>query len=555
MAISMGFAASPGEARTLRWSAERDAESLDPHHIGDATAETLIHQIYQGLSQLDEDHQPAPQLARGWSVSKNGRVWRFFLHSGVRFHDGRRLRADDVVFSIRRAARAPSSLVRDLRHIAVVTAANDLVVKITTRRPDALLPARLARVMIMSRDWVAAQSLATGRVPEPETETEIERETRPKISLDPISPIAWQAVNQANGTGPYKLVERYPGWKTELVANPDYWDSPNVVDPAFKRLVFLPIADSERRLDALSNGDIDLVLDPPVGALKKRLISRPGLGAIDTVQPHSLMIGFDIAALDHEWDNISGANPFADKRVRQAIAMAVDAEAIRNVILRGRSLPSAMPVPPYVEGWSKKLGTPLAIDLEAAKVLLTEAGYGEGFSVTLHCPGDGYLGSKAICRAIVGMLGQVGIMVSVERQPIDRHMAVLNERLSAFFLLPWQSPTYDSRQALAGLYHTADGSHGDANFSGYSDQSLDAMIDRLNRSFEHDEAVNLMGKAWTQAMEPMVYVPLHHQIDTWVARRAFFIHADGAGLPDFSMADFAQPATGLEEAGVPHTGP
>ncbi|MEO1248888.1 MAG: ABC transporter substrate-binding protein [Pseudomonadota bacterium] len=528
------------QARTLRWTMASDAAGVDPHMAADNATTLLVHQIYEGLSRFDENHVPVPHLARGWSVDETGLTWRFFLRTGIRFHDGRRLRADDVVFSIQRARAELSTWTADLSHVEEVVASNDLVVKMVTSRPDALLPARLAAVKIVSRDWVIEQERAVGLLD-------------PGYPGDEALP-SWQAMNSANGTGPYKLIDRVPGKLTALVASPTYWGATPENGSAFKRLEFHPLASAESRMAALGDGSVDLVLDPladAIDTLKGRRTTR----TVNSERAVSVLLGFNVSPTDDDGDSQASANPFADKRVRQAIALAVDAEAMRNVILKRRSLPSAMPVAPNVFGWSEELDSRQGVDLDLAKELLAEAGYADGFSPTLHCPMNGYLGHEAICRAIVGMLAQVDISVTLQRRSLDDHLATLRDDKPTFYLLPWSTTTFDSRQALESLYHSADGTYGTSNFTGFADADLDVRIKALSATFDRAEAEKDVIAAWQEATDALIYVPLHHQIDTWVARRAFRVDADGAGLPAFSDAKFTSPSADLEEAGIPPTGP
>ncbi|MEM8915176.1 MAG: ABC transporter substrate-binding protein [Pseudomonadota bacterium] len=530
------------EARTLRWAAASDAVSLDPHTADDESARALIYQIYEGLTRIDENRQPKPLLARGWTVDETGLTWRFFLRAGVRFQDGRRLRADDVVFSLERALALESPLAVDFRHVSEVSEANDLVVKIVTSRPDALLPARLASVMVVSRDWLIENDLAAKKAAQHGATADVPGDTN------------WRPDNVANGTGPYKLVDRLVGISTTLVVNPDYWATPDARPPELRQIEFLPMPMRTDRAWALDSGKLDMVFDP-AGAEDKIQDRKPFARVVDGETAQTLLLGFNTKS--HIEDGPYGAvqNPFVDPLVRRAIAKTVDAEAIRNVILGGKSLPSGLPIAPEVIGWADDLDQRLSVDLEGATELLAEAGYEAGFATTLHCPAEGYQGSDAICLAIMGMMAQVGIDVTIRRRPMDDHFALLREGRASFFLLPWSTTTFDSRQALEALYHTADGTYGGVNFSGHSDADLDHLIRQLGATFDADQAQELMADAWSRVLDDMVYVPLHHQINSWLVRKAFRVDADSTGLPFFTQAGYVTPAIGLDEIGLPPTGP
>ncbi len=232
---------------------------------------------------------------------------------------------------------------------------------------------------------------------------------------------ATYATHHANGTGPFILEAFEPGGRVVMRRNPHWWGGehyPGNID----RIEFTPIANSEQRVRALLDGNIDLLTSPPFDALD-RIEATPGLKLAQTTQLRSVWLSVDQASPELRSSDIKGRNPFKDKRVRQAMYQAIDIEKIRNDVMQGLSIPAGMIIPPGVNGHAPELDQRLPYDPAAAKSLLAEAGYPRGFGVTLDCPNNYYINDEAICRAVAAQLREIGIVVSVNAQPEDPHLS------------------------------------------------------------------------------------------------------------------------------------
>ena len=241
--------------------------------------------------------------------------------------------------------------------------------------------------------------------------------------------------DHANGTGPFVLEAYEPGVRTVLVKNADWWglaEDPHNID----RVVFTAVADPARRVAALLGGEIDFLHDPPFAELD-RLASTPGVRLEQTMEFRTIFFGLNQGSPELRSSNVKGRNPFADLRVRQAVYRAIDIEAIRNGIMRGYAIPAGMVIQPGINGYTPEFDTRPAYDPDAAKGLLAEAGYPDGFEVRLDCPKNRYLNDEAICRAVAGMLAKVGITVDLAIAPMGEHIAKLRERRTDFYMLGW----------------------------------------------------------------------------------------------------------------------
>jgi peptide/nickel transport system substrate-binding protein len=279
-------------------------------------------------------------------------------------------------------------------------------------------------------------------------------------------------------------------------------------------IVYTPVASAPTRVAALLSGEIDFLLDPPVQDLE-RLAAAEGLAMQQVNQVRTIFLGMNVGADDLENDNVDGANPFADPLVRAAVYRAIDIEAIQNVVMRGLSVPAGMVTSPGVNGYSAELDERLEYDPALAEQLLEEAGYGDGFEVSLHCPNDRYVNDEAICTAVVGMLGQVGVTVNLISQPKSIHFAELQQGVQDFYMLGWGVPTYDSEYVFNYLFHTTDGTRGSWNFTGYSNPEMDELVQAMQTEVDLAARDELIAEAWEIANESMIYTPLHHQVITW----------------------------------------
>ncbi len=492
LAATLAFAAPADAKNTLRWASQGDALTLDPHAQNEGPTNTLnVYNVMEPLVRSDAELKLEPALAESWRIVEPT-VWEFKLRQGVKFHDGDTFDADDVIFSIGRAKSANSDFKNQISSIKEVKKVDDHTVHIVTNGPNPILPNQLVTIAIMSKEWAEKHNV-----------TEVQDYKNKQETY---------AVRNANGTGPFKVQLREPDVRTILVKNEDWWGLkqwPTNVD----EIVYTPIANQATRVAALLSGELDFVLDPPVQDIG-RIKAAPGLKTLNTPQNRTIFLGMDVASPELRSSDVKGKNPFSDPKVRQAVYQAIDIKAIQQKVMRGDSAPAGIITPSFVNGWTEELDQRLPFDPEASKKLLAEAGYPNGFEVRLDCPNDRYINDEAICQAVVGMLGKVGIKVALDAQTKSLHFPKLQRRESDFYMLGWGVPTQDSHYVFNFLYHTK----GTWNATGYSNPELDELIQAMDSEIDIEKRNQIIAKAWEIAKNDMVYVPLHHQVITWAMK-------------------------------------
>lgn len=495
-AISMIMIAS-ANAQTLRWASAGDSLTFDPHSQNHGQTHAVAHQIYNPLIYLDMNSEMQPGLAVSWEVTDNPNVWEFKLREGVTFHNGTPLTADDVVFSFERAQHPNSDMRTLISSVVDIRAVDPLTVHIETDGPTPLLPNNLTNLFIMSKAWSEKHNVMT-----PQDYSAGEENF---------------AVRNAMGTGPFRLVSRDPDVKTEMVRNDDYWGI-DQFPMEVSEIVLTPIQSPATRAAAMLSGEIDFLQDVPVQDIN-RLNSSSEITMLSAPENRTIFFGMDQGREELRTSNIEGENPFADKRVREAMNLAINREAIKQVVMRGQSVPAGMIAPSFVNGWTAELDTVPETDTQRAESLLAEAGYEDGFSVTLTCTNDRYVNDEAICQAVTGMLGQIGIDVRLDARANSIHFAELQQGELDFYILGWAVPPLDSHYVFDFLLETKTPDTGAWNFTGWSNDEFDNLSRALPTETNLEERNAKIARAWQIAQDDIVYLPVHHQVLNWAVRQ------------------------------------
>lgn len=492
-------------AQTLRMTAQGDALTLDPHARNEGPTIVLTGMVYEALTTRDAAMVLQPELATSWTPVEGG--WRFALRPGVAFQGGESFDAQDVAFSIRRAAAPGSDWKEQLAGVTGVEVVDPLTVIVRTDGPNPILPNQLTNVFIMDEGWAEANGAA---------------------QVAPAGAASHAALH-ANGTGPFQVAERRPDELTVLDANAAWWGR-GLFPGDLARIEFRPIRAPATRTAALLAGDVDLMLDPPVQDLA-RIRATPGFRVETTPQVRSIFLGMDQSSPELRSSDATGRNPFADPRVREAMNLAVDRAAIRDHVMEGMSVPAGALTPQAVHGVTPAVDAPAPFDPERARALLAEAGYPDGFAVTLDCPNDRYINDERICRAVAGMYARVGVRVTVDAQPKARHFPKVNEARSDFYLLGWGTPTLDSAFVLEHLV----AGPGPWNATGYAPETLARLVRDAGRETDPGKRDALLAEAWAMVRRDLPYVPLHHQVIAWAMsdRVTAPISADNDPRPRF----------------------
>jgi peptide/nickel transport system substrate-binding protein len=485
-------------AKTLRFASAFDPNSLDPHSLALLYQTRVVTQIYEGLVNRDRDFRLEPSLATSWKPV-GPTTWRFTLRPNVKFHDGTPFTADDVVFSIERALAKSSQRSNQLRGVTGARKVDALTVDVLLEAPDAVLPEKLYLVAMMSRAWSEKNGV---RLPQ---DYNGRQET--------------YAVRNANGTGPFVLKSYEQDRRLVLVANPDWWGRADKATAAqlgnVTEAVYTVIQQDGTRLAALASGEVDFVIDAPFQDAA-RLKRDPALKVAETTDIGTQYLGFDQARDELAFSDVKGRNPFKDQRVRRAVAHAIDVDTIIAKVLRGQARPTGSFVSSLVDGYVPALEKRLPYDPARARALLKEAGYPDGFGVTLDCVNVTY--RAAVCQAMAAMLAQVGIRVTFQATPSALFFPKLTQASASFFEFGW-SPAVDIWATLNSIVRTWDGK-GAGQFNGgrYSNPKLDATIDAIRVEPDLGRRRALAGDALRTMNEDLPLLPLYRRTLTWVMR-------------------------------------
>ena len=517
-ALPLALAAGAASAETLRWARAGDSLTLDPHAQNEGPTHTLAHQIYEPLLQRDMSGEIIPALATDWAVTDDENVWRFDLRQGVTFHGGQDFTADDVVFSFERAKTPTSAMKELLTSIVEVRKVDDHTVEFVTDGPNPILPVNLTNLFVMDEGWTTengsedVQDIANGG--------------------DNF------ASRNANGTGAYTLESRTVDERTVLAANPDYWG----VDEfplEVTEIVYTPIQSASTRVAALLSGEVDFIQDVPVQDIG-RVEQADGLKVLNAPQNRTIFFGMNTGSDDIEADDVDGKNPFADVEVREAMNMAIDRAAIERVVMRDQSEPTGIIMPPFANGWTEELDELPEGDADAAKALLEKAGYPDGFRVRLDCPNDRYVNDEAICQAVVGMLGRIGITVDLDAKPKAQHFPLIQNGTTDFYMLGWGVPTFDSEYVFNFLVHTKGEDRGSWNATGYSNPELDEQIVSLSSETDLDARDATIAEIWDTVQSETLYLPVHHQILNWGMNEAIEFEVQPEDQPHFKFLTYSK---------------
>ncbi len=516
-AIAMCAAALPASAETIRWARASDSLTLDPHSQNQGVTHNFAHHIYETLMDRDVEGNLTPRLATEWNLKEgDNTVWVFKLREGVTFHDGAEFTAEDVVFSLDRARSAKSNMRQLHADVESVTAVDDYTVEVKMKGPSPLYPNNVTNTFIMDKTWSEANNVV-----------EVQDFGAGEDNY---------AVRNANGTGPYILAEREPDVRSVLRLNENHWAEET---PAVTEIIYLPIAEAATRVAALQSGEVDIVQDVPVQDIE-RLSSTDGLKVETGPENRVIYFGYKFGDAPLASSNITDRNPFNDPLVREAVELAIDRDAIQRVVMRGQSLPTGVANPPFVNGWTEELNAYPAVDIERAKELLTEAGYPDGFTVTLDTPNNRYVNDEAISQAVVGMLGQIGIQVTLASRPVAQHSPLILESQTDFYLLGWGVPTFDSAYVFNDLVHTKDGNYGAYNVGGYTNPELDAKIQSLGSETDLDARNATIAEIWDVVKADRVLLPIHNQVLAYAMRDDITLAVHPENQPMMTTVTFSE---------------
>ena len=496
IALAGALAFATADAQTLRWASAGDPQTMDPHSQNESMTNMMNGQVYERLTRRDRQLKIVPGLATEWQ-QVGPLTWRFKLRQGVKFHDGSPLTADDVVYSVQRGQMPTSQINNYAAGVGTARKIDESTIEFTLAAVNPIFLEHLDTLWIMSKTW-----------------SEKNKVTRP---LDFKNKEESYAALNANGTGPYMLASRAPGIKTTYKRNPNYWGK---VEGNVQEVVFTPISNDATRLAALVSGEVDFVLDPAPRDIP-RLRNTAGVKVVDGPENRVVFIGMDQGRDELLYSSVKGKNPFKDVRVRRALYQAIDIETLKTKLMNGQSFPTGAVMPSPLGTYNDPaLEQRYPFDLGAARKGLAEAGYPDGFEVTLHCPNNRYVNDEQICIALAGMWAQIKVKVKVSGEPRATYFPRLEKYDFSMYMLGWGGSVTDAETTLTPVMRNNLGEKGVGfyNYGHSRNDKLDALAAQSSTEADPKKREALIKAALREYREQFTALPLHRQVIPWAAR-------------------------------------
>lgn len=488
--------------------------SIDPHYHQLSPNNAVADMVFDKLVGMDAQARPIPGLATEWrAVEPN--VWEFKLRQGVRFHNGNPFTAEDVAFTFERVPtvpNSPSSFAMFTRPVRSMEIVDPHTVRMRTEGPYPLLPMDMQSLRILDKEThqgATTEDFNSGKV--------------------------------AVGTGPYRLLSHRNGDRIEFERNDAYWGE----KPAYARVTYRMITNDAARTAALLAGDVDFIDQVATSDVAK--LRNDGRVALSEVTGLRIIY----LSLDHlradaspfVQDNEGKAiarNPLKDVRVRRALSLAIDRPAIVERVMEGAATPAGQFFPPGVFSHVPDLPPPRP-DPEAARRLLAEAGFPQGFRITLHGPNDRYINDSRIIQAVGQMWTRIGVRTAVEAQPWSTFVARAGRQEFSAFLIGWGSNP-EASHPLRNLIATADRERGwgASNRGRYSNPEIDRMIEAAMAELDDTRREKMLQDTQRRAFEDVAIIPLHIQTNIWAMRRGI---GHSARVDELTRAQDVRPAS------------
>lgn len=481
--------AAHASGQDLKIAVAADVTTMDPHFINLFPNNNIAEHVFDKLVQMDADSRLIPGIATSWKTI-DPTTWEFKLRKGVRFHDGSELTAEDVAFSIDRVGQIPNSpgpFVAYTKAIVAKQIVDPYTIRFRTAAPHPLMPNDLSTIYIVSRkvaSGASTEDFNTGKA--------------------------------TVGSGRFRFVRYVNGDRIELVRNDAYWGE----KARFAKVTFRIIRNDAARVAALLSGDVDAIEQPPIADLP-RLRADPRFTVTSKISHRVIFFNFDhlersspfITAKDGK---PLAKNPFTDLRVRRAFS-----KAIVGRVMEGQATPSGQLVSVKLFGNVPGLEAD-AYDPQGAKKLLAEAGYPDGFNLTIHGPAGRYVNDEKIVQAAAQMLTRVGVATRVETMPMAPYSTRASRQEFSFHLLGWGASTGEASSPLRSLLATYDRDKGlgAVNWGRYSNVRVDYVIGQALTQVDDDNRRAMLQQATRIAMEDLGLMPIHFQNSIWATRKA-----------------------------------
>ncbi|MEP7069615.1 MAG: ABC transporter substrate-binding protein [Usitatibacter sp.] len=495
LAVAAAFLSFNLAAQNLTLGTKLELNTLDPHFFAAFPTNSSMQYFFDKLVEYGDKLEIVPALATSWKLVDN-LTWELKLRKGVSFHDGTPFTADDVIFSLERipnVPNSPNSFAQFTRGIESARKVDDLTLMVKTRAPNPQLLSDLANVFIVSAK--AAKGATTAD---------------------------FNSGKAVVGTGPYKLVEYVSAERLVVERNEKYWGA----RPAWARVTEKVIAKDPTRLAALLAGQVDAIDAVPIPDLER--LKTDGKFALFR-GPAALV---HYVALDSARDESPfvtakdgkplGRNPLKDPRVRKALSLAINRDAISKRIMEGSAVPASQMMPQQFPTASRTL-RPDPYDVAKALALLKEAGWGDGFRIVLHATGDRYPNDSSVAQAIAQMWTRIGLKAEVEALPGAVFFTrASKQEFSAFAAQYGAEDSINSLRALVASYDTAKG-YGTANRTRYANPVVDSLLTETLATMDDELRQQKLERAINFAMADQPLIPVFHPIFDFAARKGLVV--------------------------------
>jgi peptide/nickel transport system substrate-binding protein len=494
LALLLSFLVVPcSPAADLSIALGGDVTSMDPHFHNLTPNNNVGAHIFDTLVMKEAGGRIKPGLAESWRAVDD-LTWEFKLRKGVKFHDGSDFTAADVVFSLDRIPNVPNSPSPFTTYTKQVTekiVVDPWTLRLKSAAPYPQMPNDMSTVLVVSAKAAAnatTDDFNTGKA--------------------------------AVGTGPFKFVRWKKGDRIELARNDAWWGGKS----AWDRVTFRVITSDPTRVASLLAGEVRAIENVPTNDLAK-LAANKDLSLYRTVSVRLMYLHMDTArektpfATDKAGKPLE-KNPLRDVRVRRAMSKAINRQALVDRIMEGAAVATGQLMPEKFFGHTPAMKTE-PYDPDGARKLLAEAGYPDGFGLTLHAPNNRYVNDEQIAQAIAQMLTKIGIQTRVDAMPASVFFSRGSKLEFSFLLAGWGAETMEASSPLKALLATfsKDKGMGAANRGRYSNPKMDTALEQALATVNDAQREKLLQQATEIAIGDLGIIPLYHQHNLWATRR------------------------------------
>jgi len=487
---ALALPAAAQERAELRIGVEAGPTSLDPHYASLITNIAFARHVFQPLAEQDARQVLRPAIARSWRVVDDT-TWELELNPEARFSDGRTPTADDIAFTIQRAGdvpNSPSSFRYATRPVAAVESVGPHTIRIRTNGPFPLLLNQLALVMVI-----------------PKTEG--------------VTTAMFNDGSAMIGSGPYRLVSWQPGQPVRYARNPNFAGTA----PAYGSVEFRPIANAGARVAALRSGDVELIEIVPPDQFA-RFKTDTHFATAESPSNRLIFLTLDSGREESPFIRVpDGAplrNPLRDARVRRALSIAINRDALVSRTMQGQAIAAGDLGPQGYFGTSPDL-TPPPYDPDGARRLLAEAGFPRGFAVQVNGPNDRYVNDEQVVQAIAQFWTRIGLQATVEVKPRGVWLTEAAQLRYSVNLAGF-SPNPEVLGMLETQVHSWNTTLGlgTANRGRFSNAEIDTIIQRARTTMDNAERERLTQDATRRALrDETSLIPLYFQVNSWAMRQ------------------------------------